>query len=327
MRSNNLGRHKKTHKKYMPKQEDTNEEMCKELVMSLVDNVLEKTSEETRTITSRSEVQSEERHGSKRTFDDISQNSTKLFSINVEALEQFLLKNSREYCEKIKLGEEIFKILGKGKIEPESLIHEYKEALDFYIKQRPRTDYTNVNLRPWQNELLSHITNLTDRKVIWVIGAKCGEGKSWFQDYVESLYGFNRVVAGMNIKVNTASLCHALQKRPLATTDIFMFNIGKSKTKYEEVNYELLEQIKDGRVFASKYNSQELKFKVPNTVVIFSNNAPDIKELAKDRWEIFSIECDELVERRITESWPPVILSSKKKKKPCNSDNDTDSDW
>ena len=72
----------------------------------------------------------------------------------------------------------------------------------------------------------------------------------------------------MNIKVNTASLSHALQKRPLSTTDIFMFNIGKSRNKYEEVNYELLEQIKDGRVFASKYNSQELKFKTPNTAVV-----------------------------------------------------------
>ena len=182
--------------------------------------------------------------------------------------------------------------------------------------------------------MLSHISSLTDRKVIWVLGAKCGEGKSWFQEYVQSLYGYKRVVAGMNIKVKTASLAHALQKRPLATTDIFMFNIGKSKTKYEKVNYELLEHIKDGRVFASKYNSQELKFKTPNTVVVFSNNAPDVKELARDRWNIFSIESDELVERHISESYPPVVLSSNKdkrnglnkKKKACNSNNDTDSD-
>ena len=46
------------------------------------------------------------------------QNSTELCSINVEALENFLLKNSQEYCEKIKLGAEIYKILGKEKIEP-----------------------------------------------------------------------------------------------------------------------------------------------------------------------------------------------------------------
>ena len=132
--------------------------------------------------------------------------------ISVSFFRKFENCNKKEYCEKIKLGEEIFKILGKGKNEPESLTLEYKEALDFYIKQRLRTDYTNFNLRPWQNELLSHITNLTYGQIIWEIGAKCGKGKSWFKDYVESLFGFHRVVAGMNIKVNTASLWHALQK-------------------------------------------------------------------------------------------------------------------
>jgi hypothetical protein len=30
--------------------------------------------------------------------------------------------------------------------------------------------------------------------------------------------------------------------------------------------------------------------------MIFSNNTPDIKELAKDRWKKFSIENDELVD-------------------------------
>lgn len=143
---------------------------------------------------------------------------------------------------------------------------------------------------------------------------------------MQSLYGFKRVVAGMNIKVKTASLAHALQKRPLATTDIFMFNIGKSKTKYEKVNYELLEHIKDGRVFASKYNSQEIKFKTPNTVVVFSNNAPNMNELARDRWKIFSIESNILEERQISEFSSSNKNQSdglKKKKVP---DSDTDSD-
>ena len=160
MRSDNLKVHIKQHDEFKTKIKlQTNEEKCKELVMGLVNNVLEKTSEQK----DRNDDLSEERHGSKRTYDVISQNSTELCSINVEALENVLLKNSREYCEKIKLGEEIYKILGKGKIEPEILTLEYKEALDFYIKQRPRTDYTNVTLRPWQEELLSHITSLTEK--------------------------------------------------------------------------------------------------------------------------------------------------------------------
>ena len=66
--------------------------------------------------------------------------------------------------------------------------------------------------------------------------------------------------------------------------------------------------------------------------MVFSNNTPNIKELDRDRWNIFSIENDELEERQISESWPPVLLTSnkipgdglKKKKKKCpwNSDNE-----
>ena len=91
------------------------------------------------------------------------------------------------------------------------------------------------------------------------------------------------------------SICHALRKRPLTTTDIFLFNVGKAQTS-NEVNYEVLEKIKDGRILASKYDSKELKFKTPNIVVVFSNDKPDVKQLALDRWKIFSIINEGLVE-------------------------------
>ena len=45
------------------------------------------------------------------------------------------------------------------------------------------------------------------------------------------------------------------------------------------VNYELLEKIKNGRTVAAKFDSKELKFKTPNTVVVFSNEKPDVTEL------------------------------------------------
>ena len=73
------------------------------------------------------------------------------------------------------------------------------------------------------------------------------------------------------------------------------------------MNYDLLEQIKDGQVFASKYNSQELKFKIHNAVAIF-----DIQELARDRWKIFSIEINELVDRRISETRTQTVIGEKR---------------
>ena len=62
------------------------------------------------------------------------------------------------------------------------------------------------------------------------------------------------------------------------------------------MNYELLEKIKNGRTVAAKFDSKELKFKTPNTVVVFSNEKPDIKQLSKDRWKIFYIKDDDLVD-------------------------------
>ena len=84
MRSDHLEGHMKANDKYKSKIIlQTNEEICKELVMGLVNTVHEKTSEQK----DRNEDLIEERLGSKRTYDDISQNSTELCSINVEALE------------------------------------------------------------------------------------------------------------------------------------------------------------------------------------------------------------------------------------------------
>ena len=99
------------------------------------------------------------------------------------------------------------------------------------------------------------------------------------------------------------------------------------------MNYSFIKDLKDGSVFASKYDSKELMIKVPNIVMVLSNNTPDVKELARDRWKIFSIENDELVKRQISKSWPPVVLTSNKnqsngfkKKENADSDSDVDND-
>ena len=70
-----------------------------------------------------------------------------------------------------------------------------------------------------------------------------------------------------------------LQVLPMhwATTDIFLFNIGKAKKAETEVNYGFIEDFKDENVFACKYYSKELIIKVPKFVMVFSNNAPDVK--------------------------------------------------
>ena len=57
---------------------------------------------------------------------------------------------------------------------------------------------------------------------------------------------------------------------------MILFDVGKGAT-FEDVNYDVLEKIKNGRIVANKYNSAELKFQTPNIVIVFSNDKPEVK--------------------------------------------------
>ena len=143
-------------------------------------------------------------------------------------------------------------------------------------------------LKPWQKNLMRAIDEPHFRVVVWVIGASGNEGKTWYQNYVESVYGYERV-ARLDFKSRTQDVLHALSKRPLASTDIFLFNIPRS-TDAPASCYNVLESIKDGVAISSKYDSKPIRFKTPNVLVVFSNEPPETKQLSKDRWCIKAIK-------------------------------------
>ena len=90
-------------------------------------------------------------------------------------------------------------------------------------------------------------------------------------------------------------------KVPLVKADIFLFNIGKSKNKFDQINYDVLEKMKDGEAFASKYDSQQMKVRVLNVVMVFSNCPPNVKELAKVCFGVFNINNYQLEKKNIVE--------------------------
>ena len=248
----------------------------------------------------------EENGGSKRKYDEMEEDG--------EALKKYLIEKTNEYKAKITLGKEVYLILGEGEVLEQALPEEMKDALDIYIKQAPEVNQSNVELKPWQKDLLEYMNHPTQRQIIWIVGKSCGEGKSWFQKYVKSVYGTRKVVSGINLRANTASICHVLSKQPLSTADIFLFNIGKAKKKTDAVNYEVLEDLKDGDAFAAKYNSQQLKIRTPNVVMVFSNERPNTDQLALDRWKLLYITDDNLEEIQVIKNGNSTCTTKKKKK-------------
>ena len=141
------------------------------------------------------------------------------------------------------------------------------------------------------------------------------------------MYGTSRVVSGINLKTGSKHICQSLRKYPLATADIFLFNLGKSKKNFENVNYEMLEDLKDGDAFAEKYDSQKLKIKTPNIVMVFSNHFPETNELATNRWKVFTIEDNILVENEPKKNGYYYVFVAKKKKQVKKKECDSDSDY
>ena len=206
---------------------------------------------------------------------------------SLEELHQRLLKNKTIYLERVKIGEEISKYLIIDEIPEESLSKEDKECLELYRNQQVRLDINKVELRPWQKDAFQLFESPTERNIIWIYGPRGNIGKSWFQNYIEAYFGYQRVFRS-DLRIKHKDTCNILKKRGLTTIDIFLFNDSRS-TKGEEMNiYRVLEDIKDGAATTSKYDSKVIKFKTPNIVMVFSNKQPNQKSLSADRWEVYT---------------------------------------
>ena len=92
-------------------------------------------------------------------------------------LENTILYHNHEYKRKLDLGKDIYEFIHKNDIYPNSLIPEHKEALDVYMKESVESFPTNVELKPWQKELMNYIEP-HDREIIWVVGKYGNEGKN-----------------------------------------------------------------------------------------------------------------------------------------------------
>lgn len=208
-------------------------------------------------------------------------------------LHQRLLDNKKRYLERLRIGEEIANYLISDEIPEESLNKDDKECLVLFRSQHVRLNINEVELRPWQKEAFQLLEFPTERNIIWIYSSHGNIGKSWFQNYVEAYFGYQRVFRS-DLRIKHRDTCNILKNRGLTTIDIFLFNDSRS-TKGEEMNiYRVLEDIKDGAATASKYDNKIIKFKTPNIVMVFSNRQPDLNSLSKDRWEVFTPSLDGL---------------------------------
>jgi len=218
------------------------------------------------------------------------------------------------YYKKVEKGQHIYNSIISDEIDQVALSPENENALMLYTKHRQVINVENVVLKPWQQKVMELLQSPSERDVIWIRGCNGNEGKSWFQAYAQSRFGFQNVGL-LDMKCKASDSLLLLSKQPLINMDIFLFNDVRATSVDTEPCYNLLEMIKDGRGVSSKYRTQIIQFRVPNVVIVFSNQYPDVSQLSSDRWMIYNIKeegLEALTNERITKIWKSQCISYSK---------------
>lgn len=152
-----------------------------------------------------------------------------------------------------------------------------KFCLDFLEDNRPKKIVDFFPLRPWQMALYDSLKLAPDaRSIFFIVDYEGNSGKSWFGHY----YCFMHDNAQVLLPGKKADMSFALNP------DIRVLFIDAPRSKQGDfLQYDFLEDVKNGYVFCSKYESK-IKYMQPCHVVVFMNEEPDMNKLSKDRYII-----------------------------------------
>ncbi|QMW68933.1 replication-associated protein [Crucivirus-474] len=129
------------------------------------------------------------------------------------------------------------------------------------------------DLRKWQSDLLVELHAPVDpRKVIVYVDVEGGTGKSTFARILARNFG---AYCPPN-KLVEAAYAYTGQK-------IILFDFARSSQ--EHINWGLIESLKNGSIFSTKYVPVHKQFDHPH-MVIFTNSEPDLTKLSRDRWDV-----------------------------------------
>lgn len=143
---------------------------------------------------------------------------------------------------------------------------------NFKVKTHP--------LRRWQGELYDKLKLPPDeRKIVFVVDRVGNQGKSWFARYYCDLHDDAQILA----PGKKADMAYAVKEN----MRVFFLDCPRSK-QGEFIQYDFLEELKNGYVFSSKYESRCKKFQTPH-IVVCMNEHPCMEKLSADRYNIISL--------------------------------------
>jgi Putative viral replication protein len=150
-----------------------------------------------------------------------------------------------------------------------------REYLELKLTKKEEIDL--YPLKDWQALVYDDIERSVDkRKIIFIVDVKGNSGKTWFAKYC---LRFKSNVQYMR-SGKKADMAHEF----CSQTKVLFVDVCRSK-QAEYLQYDFLEEVKDGMLFSPKYESRVKKFCPPHVIVLM-NEQPDMTKLSEDRYDV-----------------------------------------
>jgi hypothetical protein len=158
----------------------------------------------------------------------------------------------------------------------------HRFCIDYIDDNCPKVTLPVYDLRPWQVELKRKLEEPPDRrKVIFIVDEIGNSGKSWFAHYYTSILGEDN--AQVILPGKKSDMAYSL--RPCLK--VLFLDAPRSK-QGEFIQYDFLEDLKNGYVFSPKYESRVKQYE-PMHVVVNMNEQPDRTKLSSDRYDVMRL--------------------------------------
>lgn len=158
----------------------------------------------------------------------------------------------------------------------------------------------DMELRPWQQELWESLkVSPDDRTVTWIYDEEGNSGKTKFCKWYLSNYG-----NGLYLSGKAADMKYGVSKHISDGFQLYVVFIDLTRSVEGFVSYQGIEEIKNGILFSTKYESNMCIFDSPH-VVVFANFMPCTEKLSRDRWDIKEVRGKEFVKKK---KWKEVCL-------------------
>lgn len=140
----------------------------------------------------------------------------------------------------------------------------------------------DIELWPWQQAVYDYWVSkkVGDRRILFIVDPRGNSGKS-----ILAKYCFINRPDTQLIQIGKSRDMAYLVKN---STTVFFINIPRKKR--EHVNYDFMEDLKDGIIQSPKFRSTTKMFRESPNVIVLTNSMPDMEALSEDRYVILLLE-------------------------------------